>query len=305
MAESTEVWSETSPRAALLTEDPQAILVFLLDAFTEGLGCGLVTLIEITGGSARALGAQMAVRADGLFCGHVSGGCVEAAVAREVMNAIQDGHDRFLHLGDGSPLFDIRLACGGAIRLAIHVLRNDHVLRTVLDCLSARRPAALAYDGRSQNLEAVIGQAQAVWRNDGFLRPYRPGVRVLLAGQPMELEAVRGVAIAAGYEPVSICENMEEIDADTAVVSLYHDIDRELPYLLKVLESDAFYIGALGSARTHERRCAALMQRGVDSRSIARIRAPIGLFPKARDAHALALSIVAEIAVVRAAAMLN
>lgn len=296
MAERTEAWPESAPRPAFLTEDPQAILRFLRDACTEGFGCGLVTLVDIRGGSARALGAQMAVRADGLFCGHISGGCIEAAVAREVMSAIHDGNDRFLHLGEGSPFFDIRLACGGAIRLAIHVLRNDDALRNVLDCLSTRRPAALAYDGRSQNLEAVMGRTQAAWNHDGFLRPYRPTVRVLLTGQPMELAAVSGIAAAAGYETALISENMAKIDADTAVVCLHHDIDRELPYLLKALESEAFYIGALGSARTHERRCAELLLRGVDHHTIARIRAPIGLFPKARDAHALALSIVAEIA---------
>lgn len=303
MPEQTDAWSEHAPRPAFLTEDPQAILRFLLEAFETGSGCGLVTLTDIRGGSARALGAHMAVRADGLFCGHISGGCVEAAVAREVMNAIQDGHDRFLHLGEGSPFFDIRLACGGAIRLAIHVLRHDKAVRTVLDCLSVRRPTALVYDAQSQNLEARIGQAQAAWSHDGFLRPYRPPVRVLMAGQPLERAAVSGVAGAAGYETGSISEDMADIDADTAIVSLHHDIDRELPYLVKALESEAFYIGALGSARTHERRCAALIQRGVDQKSIARIRAPIGLFPKARDAHSLALSVVAEIAIVRAAAM--
>ncbi|MBB4953701.1 xanthine dehydrogenase accessory factor [Agrobacterium vitis] len=303
MPEKTEPWPEHAPRPAFLTEDPQAILRFLVDAFAQGVGCGLVTLTEIRGGSARALGAQMAVRADGLFCGHVSGGCVEAAVAREVMNAIQEGHDRFLHLGEGSPFFDIRLACGGSIRLAIHVLRNDHAVRTILDCLSVRRPAALAYDARSQTLEAVIDQTQANWGEDGFVRPYRPPVRILLAGQPMELAAVSRIATAAGYETAEICTTKADMamDTDTAIVLLYHDIDRELPLLMAALNSPAFYIGALGSARTHERRCAALMQHGVDQQSMNHIRAPIGLFPKARDAHTLALSIIADIAVARAA----
>jgi len=303
MPERPDPWTELSPGPAFLTEDPRAILRFLVDALTDGFACGLVTLTEIHGGSARALGAQMAVRADGLFCGHVSGGCVEAAVAREVMSAIQEGHDRFLHLGEGSPFFDIRLACGGSLRLAIHVLRHDHAVRMVLDCLSVRRPAALVYDARSQTLDADIGQTQTSWGKDGFVRPYRPPVRVLLAGQPMELAAVSSIATATGYETAEISTTMTnmDIDADTAIVLLYHDIDRELPLLVAALNSTAFYIGALGSARTHERRCAALMQVGVDQQSITNIRAPIGLFPKARDAHTLALSIIADIAVARAA----
>lgn len=45
-------------------------------------GSALVTLVEIRSGAARALGAQMAVRGDGGYCGYVSGGCTEAAVFR-------------------------------------------------------------------------------------------------------------------------------------------------------------------------------------------------------------------------------
>ncbi|WP_234836027.1 XdhC family protein [Sinorhizobium meliloti] len=83
---------------------------------------------------------------------------------------------------------------------------------------------------------------------------------------------------------------------DSAVALLHHDPYREMGSLEIALESKAFYIGALGSDRTHSRRCNELRRRGFSDASIARINAPIGLFPKARDARSLALSILADVA---------
>lgn len=305
MFESTAPLADIAPRAALLSDEPATILRFLVGAMEAGIACALATLVEIRGGSARALGAQMAVRADGLFCGQVSGGCVEAAVAREAMIAIANGGDRFLHLGEGSPFFDIRLPCGGGIRLAIHVLKDDGPVRAALALIDARRPATLFYDAATQTLGLVHETARTGWQEDRFLRVYCPAVRALVAGRPMELFAMTELARAAGYDTFTPAGSGTEaaIDADTAVVILLHDIDREVPLLIRALESKAFYIGALGSARTHERRVAALKAYGVGAADIARIRAPIGLFPKARDARTLALSVVAEIAAVRSAMM--
>src|SRR5690606_16603641 len=103
------------PRAAFLSDDAIDILAFAAQSMAEGHAAALVTLVEICGGAARAIGAQMAVREDGLYCGFVSGGCTEAAVAAEAVIALQKGLDRNLRLGEGSPFFDIVLPCGGGI----------------------------------------------------------------------------------------------------------------------------------------------------------------------------------------------
>ena len=101
------------PRAAFLSDDAIDILAFAADALDQGHAAALVTLVEIRGGAARAIGAQMAVRGDGLYCGYVSGGCTEAAVAADAVIALHKGMDRNLKLGEGSPFFDIGLPCGG------------------------------------------------------------------------------------------------------------------------------------------------------------------------------------------------
>lgn len=70
--------------------------------------------------------------------------------------------------------------------------------------------------------------------------------------------------------------------------------------LLEVaLGSNAFYIGALGSRRTHEKRILRLRELGYDQSAIDRIKAPIGMFGPARRATSLAISILADVAAAR------
>lgn len=289
-----------APRAAFLSDDAADILTFAAEALEEGHGAALVTLVEIRGGAARAIGAQMAVREDGLYCGFVSGGCTEAAVAAEAVIALQKGMDRNLKLGEGSPFFDIVLPCGGGITLTIHVLHEPAALRLALAALQRRTPARLRYNPGMQVLSFEAGDGASGWEGDEFLRAYRPKPRLLLAGTPMEAGAVARVATASGYDVIVLdrgqMPSSDQIDADTAVALLFHDIDRELPVFDAALASRAFYIGALGSRRTHARRCDALLQRGHDETALARIKAPIGIFDRARDANSLALSVVADIA---------
>lgn len=76
------------PEQAFLTDDHRTILRFAVEALMSGKGAVLVTLVEIRGGAARPLGAQMVVREDGRYCGFVSGGCVEAAAAFEALEVM-------------------------------------------------------------------------------------------------------------------------------------------------------------------------------------------------------------------------
>ncbi len=100
------------PTVELVTDEPGRILRYAHESFLAGVPVALVTLVEVRGGAARAVGAQMAVRGDGRYCGFVSGGCTETAVAAEAIEALRKGRDRFLRLGEGSPFFDIVLPCG-------------------------------------------------------------------------------------------------------------------------------------------------------------------------------------------------
>jgi xanthine dehydrogenase accessory factor len=85
------------------------------------------------------------------------------------------------------------------------------------------------------------------------------------------------------------------IDRYTAFVALTHDPKIDDPALLHALSRDCFYIGALGSKKTHARRVERLKQAGIAEADIARIHAPIGLAIGAVSPAEIAVSIMAEI----------
>ena len=114
---------------------------------------------------------------------------------------------------------------------------------------------------------------------------------------------MRSLASAYGAEVVILpaaasAEHLARVKRDpwTAIVCLSHDHEWERTSLPWALESEAFYVGAIGGARACEARLAMLEQVGVPSKAIERLNAPIGLFPSARHPAALALSAFAEIA---------
>lgn len=85
------------------------------------------------------------------------------------------------------------------------------------------------------------------------------------------------------------------VDSYTAFVALTHDPKIDDPALTHALNSDCFYIGALGSKKTHARRVERLKQNGVDDAGIARIHAPIGLPIAAQTPPEIAVAIMGEI----------
>ncbi|WP_349644502.1 XdhC family protein [Rhizobium calliandrae] len=86
-------FSALTPARALVADDPVEIVKFAVDAFGRG-SAAIATLTEIRGGAARALESQIVMAEDGVFCGYVSGGCVEAAVAAEALSAMSHDRDR-------------------------------------------------------------------------------------------------------------------------------------------------------------------------------------------------------------------
>ena len=85
------------------------------------------------------------------------------------------------------------------------------------------------------------------------------------------------------------------LDARSAVVTLSHDPKIDDPGLEAALGSEAFYIGALGSTRTHAKRVERLAARGWSPEAIARIHAPVGLDIGARSPAEIAAAILAEL----------
>jgi xanthine dehydrogenase accessory factor len=85
------------------------------------------------------------------------------------------------------------------------------------------------------------------------------------------------------------------LDARTAVVTLTHDPKLDDPALIAALKSEAFYVGALGSKKTHAARVGRLVAAGFDQGAIARIHGPVGLDIGAVSPAEIAVSVMAQI----------
>ncbi|QYM74149.1 XdhC family protein [Pseudochrobactrum sp. Wa41.01b-1] len=276
------------------TDQTIDLLRFAHETVQQGKPCALVMLTEIIGGSSRAAGAMMAVNAAGGYCGMVSGGCVEGVVAREAVQALAEQQDRILRLGKGSSYFDVVLPCGGGIVLAIHVLRDAQALEAVLGYHARRQAVALLYHPQHQTLTCSEISRNTGWHEGQFAVALPPALRLVLLGQGLESEVLYQAATALNIEAMRDALPADTDEA-TAVVFLQHDLDKELPLLKQALNSRAFYIGCLGSKRTHAVRLEQLLKDGFSQEQIARLSAPIGLFGPVRDARSLAVSVLAEI----------
>ena len=88
-------------------------------------------------------------------------------------------------------------------------------------------------------------------------------------------------------------------DARTAVVTLTHDPKLDDPALTVALRSPAFYVGCLGSKRTHAKRVERLKAQGLTEAEIGRIHGPVGLSINAISPAEIAISILGQITQVR------
>jgi xanthine/CO dehydrogenase XdhC/CoxF family maturation factor len=89
----------------------------------DGLGVAIATVASTWGSAPRPAGSHLAVNERGEFVGSVSGGCVEAAVIREALQAIRDGKPRLLEYGiSHDRAWEVGLACGGTIQVYVERL---------------------------------------------------------------------------------------------------------------------------------------------------------------------------------------
>jgi len=178
---------------------------------------------------------------------------------------------------------------------------------------------ALDGDTLARARQALSADRSGVLEGTGlFVHVHNPPLRMIVVGAVHIAQALVPMAALAGYD-VSVIdprrawatearfpgvhmvtewpdEAMRALAPDrrTAVVALTHDPKLDDPALIDALASPAFYIGALGSTRTHAKRLARLAEQGVDDAALARIRGPIGLAIGARSPAEIAISILAE-----------
>lgn len=313
----------------------------------DGAAVALATVMRTWGSAPRAVGAHMAVRADGRFIGSVSGGCVETSVITTALEMLAKGTplERLSFGVSDETAWSVGLACGGTIEVL--VCRADRpAIEAVLAAVKASDAVALVSDLASGHQAAIAvatgaGQTRfddtdmaALCRladsdSSGFLsdeifaRCYGPAWSLLIVGAVHIAEALALLASRGGFAVTVIdprraflradlfgsarllCEWPEPailaplVNTRTAVVALAHDPKIDDPALAFSLPGKAFYVGALGSTKTAQRRRARLLEGGLAEAAMDRLSAPIGLDIGARTPFEIAVSVYAEIVAVR------
>jgi xanthine dehydrogenase accessory factor len=289
---------------------------FLAAARAAGEPAALATIIGLSGGGPRPIGAQMAFTAREAV-GFLSGGCLESDVAGHAAEILGDGEPRRLVYGEGSPWPDIRLMCGARMEVLLErIAPDDAAVSILLDLTRQRRPVVWVSDG-GRRACGSSDKAPEAWQG-AFRRAYRPPPRlVVLGGDPTAL-AIASLGAQAGWETTLVRpkgpaeppplpgvayrrEDAPEalaaigLDPWTAVAAATHDAELDHTALIAALPSTAFYVGALGARRRREEREMALRSAGVAGTDVTRLRTPIGLELGGKAPWEVAVATIAEI----------
>jgi xanthine dehydrogenase accessory factor len=186
----------------------------------------------------------------------------------------------------------------------------------------ARDKSAL---GRAAKLAMLEDSSRRVLIQDGewFLTPYQVPWEIVIVGAVHIAQMLASLAATAGYRirvidpraPYATDERFPGIvverawpdealakhplTAHSALVALAHDPKLDDMALAAALHSPAFYVGALGSARTHARRLARLGAMGLNQAALAKVYGPVGLAIGARTPAEIAIAILAELVKLR------
>lgn len=308
---------------------PETALAWYLD----GRSAALATVVETWGSAPRPVGSQLAISADAELVGSVSGGCVEGAVVAEAIEAMQNGVSRILEYGvTDDDAFSVGLACGGRIKVMVEpVSVGDGIALDLLEGVVAARAARRAvgietdttvWTRRLVGPEAHIARFaadKAGFEGQSFVTLYSPPLRMIVVGGVHIAQPLMAMARLGGYDAVLVDPREafataarfpgerllhewpdaalanEGLDARTAIITLTHDPKLDDPAIEMALRTPVFYLGCLGSLRTHAKRVTRLQERGYTMAEIERIDAPIGADIGARSPAEIAISVMAQL----------
>ena len=298
-----------------------------------GRGAVLATVVETWGSAPRQVGSQLVIAGDGAMMGSVSGGCVEGAVVAEAGDALADGQPRLLTYGvSDETAFHVGLACGGTIRILLEPVGAAMpvaMLGAVVAARAARRAVAYAVDLETWQRQVLGAEDVRVAER---LRADKSGVEggvfYGLHNPPLRLHVVPAVHIPQALVPMARLAGFDVavidprdafadaarfpgetvlsdwpdealrtlgLDARTAVVTLTHDSKIDEPAIAAALGSEVFYLGCLGSSRTHAKRLERLRALGFDEAALGRIHAPVGMNIGAKTPAEIAVAVLAQI----------
>lgn len=287
----------------------------------QGHQAWLVTVAETWGSSPRPPGALWALSDDGAMVGSVSGGCVEAELAQRLLAARPQRPQ--LHRFGVSAEENRRLGlpCGGRLTVVAEPLLSAAPLRALANQVAARQLTArrLCLATGEASLHGARPGQDFQFDGRDLIKVFGPAWRLLIIGAGQPSFYLAQMAQALDFEVV-ICDPRDDYqrswqlpgvrlvqtmpddtvrelasDPRSAVVALTHDPKLDDMALMEALDSQAYYVGALGSARSNASRRRRLSELVVSAAGLARLHGPVGLPLGSRRPAEIALAVAADL----------
>ncbi|MEM1402377.1 MAG: XdhC family protein [Pseudomonadota bacterium] len=302
------------------------VITAAAEAVADDKAGWLATVVAVHGSSPRPPGSMALFLPPDSQIGSLSGGCVE----EELMASINAGDfpadaPSVLQYGvSAEENARLGLPCGGHLTVFLQALlpdRDRDWLQNVTDALRQRRAVrreVVCANGRTSMMN-VAGFEPLLFDEETLCQSFGPRQRMLLVGAGQLAASVAELAVALDYD-VMVCDPRDSArrdwrgpdvpvidgmpddavrahasDGQSVVITLTHDPRIDDMALMEALESDTWYVGALGSVKTTEARKERLSLLGVPEASIARLHAPVGIDIGSKTPPEIAVSILAEL----------
>lgn len=234
----------------------------------------LCTVVKSEGSTPRHVGSKMLVYPDGKFIGTIGGGDLEHRVLDEAWMAMSDGQPRVVSYSMVDPSRGDPGVCGGTVEVFVEPILP---------------PAMVVVIGGGHVGKAVVHLAK--WL----------GFRVAVSDDREEFCNPESVPGADAYYPCPMAElpNQLKVTRQTYLVVTSRGSGIDAEGLPSLLETNAAYIGVIGSRRRWLTTVKALKEKGVSEEKLARVHSPMGLELNAETPEEIAVSIMAEILMLR------
>ena len=251
----------------------EAVHQATLEALQQNEPACVLTIVEVSGSTPRGVGAKMLLRADGSSIGSIGGGALEAAALQDAREALDRGESRleaYSVRGQDDGALGI---CGGDARVFIEVI---HTRRTLL----------IAGAGHVAQPIAELG--------------HMLGFRVVVVDDRAELASSTRFPDADELVVTSFQHLLDKVSVTsrTYVVIVTRGHEHDGVVLQQALSTPAAYIGMIGSRTKVKQVFETLLAGGTSEEALARVFAPVGLRIGGQTPAEIALSIMAEIALV-------
>ena len=307
----------------------------------QGKRALLATVVRTWGSSPRPVGSIMALCETGAVVGSVSGGCIEddlidrftqAYAGKDSNKAIPSGPPGFVKYGvTADEAHRFGLPCGGTLELLLEYDPDALALQELVTALGSGQlmQRTVQLSSGAVTLSANAAPGELTLSNTELTNTFGPEYRMLLIGAGQLTEYLATMAQFSGFA-VTVCDPREEYrgawsvagvtvvsdmpddvviafrpDRRSCVIALTHDPKLDDLALLEALNTEAFYVGAIGSRRNNEARHQRMAEHfSVSQQALSRLRGPIGIYIGSKTPPEIAVSVMAEVLAVKNGVML-